>query len=787
MFTSKKPTGPCHSSAADCVKILDLDGNMVHMNVACRDMLGTSDFTSFLGTSWAQLWKDGALEAATASIAEAVGGKVSRFEASRRLNDATQLWDVVVTPITGSDGKVERLLSVSRDITQHRLAATQANESRLAMEALLLAGEVGTWAYEIDSDRVTADNNLAALFAITPGVASGRPLADYLRAIHPDDLPRVKDEIAKSIATPGIAFESQYRISKRDGTLRHVLSRGKVERDAAGKPTRLPGVILDITDRVTADEALKRSEENFRQLADAMPQIVWAATPDGALDYYNRRWFEYIAVSPGDMVEARWDQYLHPDDMQVTYEKWVESVRDGTPYEKEFRVRRADGAYRWFLALALPIRETDGTISRWYGTCTDIDERQQLKARLEEALESERAARNSVEHASRMKDEFLATLSHELRTPLSAILGWTHILRGKAGASEDMRRGLETIDRNARVQTQLIEDLLDMSRIVSGKVRLDVQPMHPLSFIEAAIETVAPAAEAKGIRIEKVLDPGAGPVSGDASRMQQVVWNLLSNAIKFTPRGGRVQVLLERVNSHLEISVADTGQGIGAEFVPHVFDRFRQADSSTTRVHGGLGLGLAIVKQLVELHGGTVSVKSGGEAKGTTFSILLPLKITHLGSSEPERVHPKVSRAPQPGAPNADLGGLTILVVDDQPDARELLKRILEDCAATVVTGANADEGLAAIALHKPHLLISDIGMARVDGYEFIRRVRALGAANGGNLPAIALTAFARTEDKTRALMSGFIAHISKPADPSEVIATVASVAGRTDVRLVMQ
>ena len=395
-------------------------------------------------------------------------------------------------------------------------------------------------------------------------------------------------------------------------------------------------------------------------------------------------------------------------------------------------------------------------------------------------LESERAARTAAERMSEMKDEFLANLSHELRTPLSAILGWSQVLRRGTRGEVDLHKGLEAIERNARVQTQLIEDLLDMSRIASGKVRLDIQSVQPISAIEAAIETVRPAAEVKGIRLEKLLDSGAGPISGDPSRLQQIIWNLLSNAIKFTPRGGKVQVLLERVNSHIEISVADTGIGIEPAFLAHVFERFRQADASAARAQGGLGLGLSIVKQLVELHGGTVRADSPGQGRGATFIVQLPLAVVHRTMYDGERLHPKTSMLISSDFKAMDLSGLRVLVVDDEVDARDLIKRVLGDCDADVLTAGTAAEALVIVERERPHVLVSDIGMPHVDGFELLRQVRALGEARGGKIPAIALTAFARSEDRTRALRAGFLVHVSKPVEPSELVATVASVSGRS-------
>src|SRR5579862_8340981 len=353
------------------------------------------------------------------------------------------------------------------------------------------------------------------------------------------------------------------------------------------------------------------------------------------------------------------------------------------------------------------------------------------------------------------------------------------MLRTGTKTPADYAKGLETIERNARVQTRLIEDLLDMSRITSGKLRLDVQPLQPVVVLDAAVETVRPAADAKGISLETMLDPAAGPILGDSGRLQQVVWNLLSNAIKFTPKDGTVQLLLERVGSHVEISVADTGIGIKPEFIPHLFERFRQGDASTTRRYGGLGLGLSIVKSLVELHGGTIAVRSAGEGLGTTVTVQLPLLVVHRSLEMYDRLHPKKNSDAMKSV-TAELAGVKVLVVDDQSDARDLVKRVLEESAADVITAATAQDALELVQSRRPHVLVSDIGMPDADGFELLRLVRALGPERGGRVPAIALTAFARSEDRTRALRAGFLVHVAKPVDPYELVATVASVGGRT-------
>jgi signal transduction histidine kinase/CheY-like chemotaxis protein len=400
----------------------------------------------------------------------------------------------------------------------------------------------------------------------------------------------------------------------------------------------------------------------------------------------------------------------------------------------------------------------------------------------DELLMREQIIRAEAEGANRAKDEFLSILSHELRTPLNAILGWSAMLRQRTLSEDKVLRALETIERNAKSQAQLIEDILDISRIITGKLRLQVRPVNLVPVIESAIESVRLAAEAKSIRLQSVLDSQAGPLLGDANRLQQVVWNLLSNALKFTPKDGRVEIRLERVNSYAEITVSDTGPGISSEFLPFVFDRFRQHDSTTTRSYGGLGLGLAIVRQLVELHGGTVTVVSPGIGQGTTFTVTLPAMIIPLPPSAPEPLNSIVETKPRVEA-SPTLEGLQILVVDDEADALELLNTILQNNGAEVIAVASVKQALTIIETatdRSPDVLVSDIGMPDEDGYSLIRKLRQLEAPRGGKLPAIALTAYAASDDRRQALLAGFQMHLTKPVDAAELVAVVASLTGRT-------
>ena len=391
---------------------------------------------------------------------------------------------------------------------------------------------------------------------------------------------------------------------------------------------------------------------------------------------------------------------------------------------------------------------------------------------------------SDAQDANRLKDEFLATVSHELRTPLTAILGWAQMLQGGTLDEATGQRALGSIERNAKFQSHLIEDLLDISRISTGKLRLDVRPLELAPIIEAAVDAVRPAADAKAIRLEKIIDWKAGLISGDSDRLQQVVWNLLTNAIKFTPRDGCVRITLKRQNAHVQIEVSDTGQGISPEFLPYMFDLFRQGDSSITRSHGGLGLGLAIVRHLVEMHGGNVQARSEGEGKGATFVVMLPMIGIPMadnnghkdGAVDVSRDGISMERVPE-------LKGVNVLIVDDEPETRDLLVEVLSRCGAEVRASSSAHDALEALQSWKADILISDIGMPGEDGYDLIRKVRKMDADHGGCIPAVALTAYARGEDRIRALSAGFQMHVSKPVEPVELAAVVASFAWQTRKR----
>jgi PAS domain S-box-containing protein len=606
--------------------------------------------------------------------------------------------------------------------------------------------------------------------------------ANVIDLVAAEDRPEWLERHARVCAGERLSWE--FDIVGLKGTRRHM--------ETHAVPVRLPdGRMAQLA--VTRDATGRREDEVARAhlaaIVDSSDDGIVSKTLDGIIRSWNAGAQRIFGYTPEEAV-GQPVLMLLPKDRKNEEAGILARLRAGERVDHFQSVRvTKDGRHLDVSLTISPVKDSRGRIVGASKIVRDITRDKQSERELSAArqiaeevnrqkdqlLESERHARQELERAGRMKDEFLANLSHELRTPLNAILGWAQILRSEP-TQEDLRTGIEVIERNARTQAQIIEDLLDMSRIVSGKIRLEVQRLDLAMVVRAAVETVKPAAEAKGVRLQTVLDAFAGPVTGDPNRLQQVFWNLLTNAIKFTPKGGRVQVVLERVDSHLELSVTDTGEGIPPEFLPYVFERFRQAEGGTDRRHAGLGLGLAIVKQLVELHGGTVRVKSGGPGAGSAFVVTLPLTVVHLEADPEEPRHPRHGSMPLLTDARVKIDGVKVLVVDDETDARMLVKRVLEEHKAVVTTAASASEAIGMLAEDAPDILISDIGMPGEDGYSLIKRARALGV-RGSDAPAIALTAYARPEDRMRAILAGFEQYLVKPVEPAELITLVSVLA----------
>ncbi|MDZ8067466.1 MAG: PAS domain-containing protein [Nostoc sp. DedQUE08] len=622
-------------SSTDCIKVLSLDGRLLYMNTGGLYLMEIDDLNSYLNTEWLCFWEGSYRQQAEEALAATKTGEVSIFRGYCPTAKGTpKWWEVVVSPILDASGQLERILLISRDITDRKKIELLLQESEARLKLAYKATQSGLWDWDIIRNRAHVSEEYINLFGLDPSTKE-ITYELWLSRLHPDDRTSANETVTNTIQQQQEHYEDDFRIIHPDG-IRWLAARGQVFYDVAGNAIRMVGNVRDITAR-----------------------------------------------------------------------KQAEIERD-------------------------------------------------------RLFQLEQAARAEAERANRIKDEFLAILSHELRSPLNPILGWTKLLQTRKFSETKTAEALATIERNAKLQTQLIDDLLDVAKILRGKLSIDAAPVNLAFVIESALDTVNTAALSKSIVLHSVL-PNIGQVSGDSNRLQQIVWNLLSNAIKFTPKGGRVETRLERVDDRVQIIVSDTGKGINPDFLPYIFESFRQEDVSITRKYGGLGLGLAIVRQLVEAHGGTITADSPGVGLGATFRVQLPLL----------NVEPEIKQTDELPQPALGLTGIKILTVDDDADARELITVLLAEYGAQVLTVASATEVLANLESFQPDVLVSDIGMPEVDGYSLIQQIRALTPEKGGKIPAIALTAYARVEDYQLVISSGYQLHVTKPLDPEELVQAV--------------
>lgn len=685
--------------------------------------------------------------------------------------------DDSAAPIRDDEGQIVGVVLVFHDITERR----KAERVKAYLAAIVASSDDAIVSKNLQGIITSWNKGAEKVFGYTAEEAVGQSITMLIPTQYLDEEPIILDKIRRGQSVDH--YETVRR--RKDGALIDISLTVSPIRDEAGNIIGASKIARDITERQRIQEDLRKSEERYRSLTGILTSVVWTTDAEGAFVAPQSEWEAFTGQS--------WEEHqgwgrisaLHADDQERMRTQWKSAIESRSTYELQCRIWHISSSkYHYCIAHAVPLFDADGSIREWVGNTLDIDEQKEAEAERERLLASERTARETAESASRAKDEFLATVSHELRTPLNAILGWARLLSSASLDNEVAARSLKAIEQNATAQAQLIEDLLDVSRIISGKFRLKAQPLEVEPVIEAAINSVRPTAEAKGIRLQVVLDPDSGPVSGDAGRLQQVVWNLLSNAIKFTPKGGCVQVRLMRINSHIEIEVSDTGQGIEPEFLPYVFDRFRQADGSTTRSYGGLGLGLSIVRHIVELHGGDVAVDSPGKDQGATFTIKLPLIVTQKKAGG-ERVHPAISsEVALHFQPSTALEGVRVLIVDDDPESLILLSTVLTQSGAYIKTAGSAEEGFEWVKEWRPDVIVSDIGMPREDGYSFMKRVKTWTRESGTWIPAVALTAYARAEDRMKALASGFQIHVPKPVEPAELITVIASLIERFPERV---
>jgi PAS domain S-box-containing protein len=660
-------------------------------------------------------------------------------------------------------GKLISVLSLVLDVTVATRIEEALRKSEAQYRLLFESNPQPMWVYDLTTLRFLAVNDAAIRHY---GYSRAEFLDMTLTDIRTEeDAAFLSDYLAAG--RTDLDYAGEWRHRKKDGTLINV----EITANRLSFAGRLAEFVLaqDITERKQAETALRISEDRYRDLVDNSHELIcthdlngkvlsvnpWAARVLG----YPREAIIGINIRDGLLPEYR-DQF----------DEYLETVKTEGSARGVMKVRTATGETRlWEYYNTLRTEGVETPIVR--GMAHDVTERR-------EALKREKEARLEAEAANRVKDEFLSTLSHELRTPLTAIMGWSDLLLHDEVAPRKRRQAIETIARNANSQCQLINDLLEVSRIITGKLRLEFAACEMESVIQAAVDSVRPTAETKGVRLQVLLEPDIGPISGDRERLQQIVWNLLSNGVKFTRQGGLVQVKLQRINSHVEVVVRDTGVGIRSDFLPHVFERFRQADGSTTRNYGGLGLGLAIVRHLVELHGGTAWAESLGEDRGSTFTVRFPAMISSEHRLDPQP-GPQAAAHPESHDRKRMLRGLRVLVVDDEFDARTLLTTMLEGSGAHVHAVSSAGEALDSMQAWKPDVLIADIGMPVEDGYSLIRKVRELPREQGGQTPALAVTAYARTEDRIRALSEGYQVHLAKPVDRLELATVIGSLCHR--------
>lgn len=716
------------------------------------------------------------------------GSTLTGVEVQRQKKDGSII-DVAIwgAPLTDASGNINSTMEIIADITERKRIQEALKTSEERFRQLAENIQDVFWMLDIKQQQ---------LIYVSPAYAQiwGRSCesllencSGWLDHIHPDDRQSLNDSFAAQINSPDFEnlpwqeFDRTYRIVRPDGNVRWIRDRGFPIKNELGEIHRIAGIAEDITERKRTEEELRETSQTLKALIQACPLgITVFSLDDGSVKLWNPA----AATIFGWSEQEALGRFLPtvPEDKQTEFLANLETVRQGQALTGIEVQRQKKGGLAIDLNVwAAPLIDARGNTS-CMSIIADISDRKRLEKERTRLLASEQAARSAAEAANRIKDEFLAVLSHELRTPMNAILGWTHLLRTRKFEAVTVERAIETIDRNSRALSQLIEDVLDVSKVVRGKLKLQIRPVELVSLIESSIETLESAARLKEIQINFCLDDSIGFVLGDGNRLQQVIWNLLSNAIKFTPKGGRVEVRLSSVEADLlempakeaahyvKIQIKDTGKGIAPEFLPYVFERFRQENNSTTRTYGGLGLGLAIVRHLVELHGGTVWADSLGEGQGATFSVLLPLVsplLDEISSSQTTEENWSV------------LAGLRVLVVDDEADARELVGTMLRQYEVEVTEVASASDALEVLQELRLDFLVCDIGMPQEDGYSLIKKVRTHPVETVRLIPALALTAYAREEDREKALSAGFQDHLPKPINPMLLMQIIAKLATR--------
>ncbi|MEB3213717.1 MAG: PAS domain-containing protein, partial [Leptolyngbyaceae bacterium] len=788
------------------ISFIDADQCYRFNNHTYEDWFGQPAAATY-GQHLREVLGEAAYEAIRPYVEQVLAGQQVTYESEVHYKEGgTRYINATYVPRFNKQGIVEGFVALINDVSERKQAEIALRESKERTQLAIQSARLGTWRYHLSTNLVEFDERMREIWGEPPDRMT-IPLSDVIERVHPDDQAHVTHAVGAALDPNGSGtYKVDYRILWNDGRERWVSANGQVQFEGEEESRRVVdfiGTALDITERKQAEIVLREREQrlDLATRAAKLGVFEWNVQTDSAI-WENAQMYDIFGHSQDDdtLNKAQsMNDVIHPDDRDEFERCLAEGMKTGY-FHAACRIRRLDdGQWRWVESIGQFELAADGTPLRLIGVLNDISKRKYSEAERERLLASERTARAQAEAANRVKDEFLAVVSHELRSPLNPILGWSQLLLKGQLDEQKTQRALEIIKRNAQMQAQLINDLLDVSRILRGKLSLNQQTVNLQVVVQAALETVRLAAEAKSIQIHTQLESDIGSVAGDADRLQQVVWNLLSNAVKFTPEGGQVEVRLERKNvgvmegenvktleggnvralegermdarpqpatpfprphPYAQLTITDTGKGIHPNFLPHVFDRFRQESTTTTRQFGGLGLGLALVQYLVELHGGSVEADSPGEGQGATFTIKLPLMSQTSAMNQEVQLAKAVD----------DLKGVNILVVDDDDSTREFLACLLELNGARVIAAASAEEALSMLGQFTPDILLSDIGMPTVDGYTLMRQVRRLPPKQGGQIPAIALTAYAGEINYQQAMAAGFQNHIAKPVEPDHLI-----------------
>ena len=742
------------SRISDFNQAYDKDGRIIYVNQALLDLWGKVPLEDVVGKNFFDLNYP-------EELAQRLEKQIkSVFETGKGLKDETQytspagvdgVYEYIFQPVMDESGRVEMVTGSTRDISELSRTIADLRQTQELLRLAMISSRMGAWTRDLAGGSVEWAPELESIFGLDPGSFSGDENA-FLEKVFPEDRSKVTEAVSGAIENKS-EYIVQFRFIHADGSVRWMEGRGRAFYDDDGVPKRLFGIGIDITERETAAEARRENERSLEEMANAFPQLAWMADPDGYIFWYNQQWYEFTGTTLEQMKGWGWQSVHDPEMLPQVLEKWKNSVCEGEAFEMEFPILRYDGKFQWFLTRATPFRGADGTIKRWFGTNTNIDEIRNIRIRSEEA--------------SRSKDEFLAMLSHELRAPLNLMAGWSQILKATDYEEGTVRKAIDVIFRNVELQSALIEDLLDVSRIVTEKIEIESKPVDFADIVTDVVEVVKQDASKKDVEITLDIDVENTVILGDSHRLTQIVSNLLNNSIKFTPGGGRIDVHLSNSDKFVKFKVVDNGIGIEDEMLPFIFERFRQADTTSTRAFGGLGLGLSIVESLVSMHGGSVSARSEGLNHGAEFLVELPLAAV---------VSPEVKTKISTNDNARSLKGLRVLVVDDDPDSLELMAMFLELEGLTVTRSTSASEALSHFPSSTFDLMISDLGMPDVDGYDLIRKLRE--SIPSEKLPAIALTGFASERDRSLVYEAGFQAHIAKPVEFDHLLAEI-----RTQVR----